>query len=376
MHPHVGPQQKRSVENKSQTANQKINRRTPVLQDLRAPNNNNMMMNQFLPAGPVQIPPPVSVQTQFIDPGYQAAFYGLTQPQLPMTFSGYSLSPCPSPCPSPSPAPAYNMNMNMNMNINQGLNVSPTLPPIAMTGPQMQVPSIPNQQFVTPSPSAGCQYVDMYGNTLVPVLVGSYSPPSMLMSPPKQLGPQMVPVQTPFIQSSPSNSFTQSVSPDIFRDSENFDNFGTRSRPTSFDNSMPRSRRNSLTSTTENKKELVPRVLRELAMAFNNRFTTTGLRGTDVFRVKCKTKPSLKNILSLLQTLDTHVPLIEVSCPASTKKGKRQKRGFLCYVKVEESLMPLIKQLFDEFNESRGNPFNAIEINPQRKQPIAVAVRH
>jgi len=367
MHPHVGPQQERSVENKLLTANKKIVRRTPVLQDLRAPNSNNMMMNQFLPAGPVQVPPPVSVQTQFIDPGYQAAFYGLTQPQLPMTFPGYSLSPCPSPCPSPSPAPAYNMNLNMN----QGLNVSPTLPPIAMNAPQMQVPSIPNQHFVTSTPT-GCQYVDMYGNTLVPVLVGSYSPPSMLMSPPKQLGPQIVPCQTQFIQSSPSNSFTQSVSPEIFRDCENFDNFGTRSRPTSFDNSMPRSRRNSLTSTMENKKELVPRVLRELAMAFNNRFTTTGLRGTDVFRVKCKTKPSLKNILSLLQTLDTHVPLIEVSCPASTKKGKRQKRGFLCYVKVEESLMPLIKQLFDEFNESRGNPFNAIEINPQRKQPIAV----
>merc|ERR1712048_1335488 len=239
-----------------------------------------------------------------------------------------------------------------------------------------QVPSIPNQQYVTASPP-GCQYVDMYGNTLVPVLVGNYSPPAMLVSPPKTFGP-MVSVQTPFnhsppFQSSPSNSFTKSVSPEIFRDIENIDSFGTRSRPTSFDlTSMPRSRRNSLTSMTENKKELVPRVLRELAMAFNNRFTTTGLRGTDVFRVKCKTKPSLKNILSLLQTLDTHVPLIEVSCPASTKKGKRQKRGFLCYVKVEESLMPLIKQLFDEFNESRGNPFNAIEINPQRKQPIAV----
>jgi len=320
-----------------------------------------MMMNQILPSGPVHVPPPMSVQTHFIDPVYNNTFYGMA-PQMPM----YSLSPCPSPCPSPAPAPAFGMN-NMNLPVNQCLNSSPPVPVLPF--PQM---AMPNQQLVAPSPPA-YPYIDAYGNTLLPILVGSYSPPSMLISPPKQLGPQVLSMQNPFDNSpSRSNSFTQSVSPEIFRDVENL---CTRSRPTSIDttnSSASRSRRNSLTSGTENKKELVPRVLRELQMAFNHRFTTTGLRGTDVFRVKCKTKPSLKNILSLLTTLDTHVPLIEVSCPASTKKGKRQKRGFLCYVKVEESMMPMIKHLFDEFNESRGCPFNAIEINPQRKQPITI----
>jgi len=124
-----------------------------------------------------------------------------------------------------------------------------------------------------------------------------------------------------------------------------------------------------ISGISENKKELVPRVLRELENTFQGRFTQTGLRGTDIFRVKCKTKPSLKNILCLLQTLDSQVPLLEVSCPASTKKGKRQKRGFLCYVKVDESRMKEIEYLFEEFNQSRENPFNSIEVNPQRKQP-------
>jgi len=113
----------------------------------------------------------------------------------------------------------------------------------------------------------------------------------------------------------------------------------------------------------------VPRVLKELEQAFQQRFTQTGLRGKDIFRVKCKTKPSLKNILELLQTMDCHIPLIEVSCPASTKKGKRQKRGFLCYVKVELEDMPMAERLFEQFNVDRGMPFNAIEVDPQRKTP-------
>merc|ERR1719168_448649 len=126
----------------------------------------------------------------------------------------------------------------------------------------------------------------------------------------------------------PTPSATQSISPEMFIPTDNFEL--CRSRRGSVET---RSRRNSLspepapTATfVENKKELVPRVLKELEQAFQQRFTQTGLRGKDIFRVKCKTKPSLKNILELLQTMDSHISLKEVSCPASTKKGKRQKK--------------------------------------------------
>jgi len=338
---------------------------------------NNSPVSAF-PSGNMNLPQ-MAMQNQFIDPSFLAGGLNLSPTQMPMGFNpGCNISPCPSPVPSPSPAPGVFMN---------NLNTIPMAQGIGFAAPQqsmqnMALNQFQGQQFV--APQGGVTYVDMYGNTMVPVLVGSYSPPAVLVSPPRQMAPQQQQPQmnsipmpmaasTPQIfQSSPSVSYTQSVSPDLFV-YHNQSEPCTRSRHGSME---ARSRRSSVSSarsfnsaTSENKKELVPRVLRELQMTFMERFTQTGLRGTDVFRIKCKTKPSLKNILSLLQTLDSHVPLMEVSCPASTKKGKRQKRGFLCYVKVDELQMPIIKQLFDEFNDNRGSPFNAIEINPQRKQP-------
>lgn len=349
--------------------NFKQNSNTPVLREVQSLNNmactniymNNSSVSAF-PSGNMHF-----MQNQFIDP----SFGGLNL--SPMGFPSCNRSPCPSPAPSPSPVPSlYVTNMN-NM---------PTVPMAQGIGfaPQQNISlnQFQGQQFVAPQ---GYSYVDMYGNTMIPVLVGSYSPPSVLVSPPRHMAPQqcqslpkpMAPT-TQIFQSSPSVSYTQSVSPDLFAYNNQIEDACTRSRHGSMEATSRRSSVSSARSfnsaSSENKKELVPRVLKELQMTFMERFTQTGLRGTDVFRIKCKTKPSLKNILDLLQTLDSHVPLIEVSCPASTKKGKRQKRGFLCYVKVDELQMPIIKQLFDQFNGTRGSPFNAIEINPQRKQPI------
>lgn len=226
---------------------------------------------------------------------------------------------------------------------------SPTL----SYAPQMQYPS----RTVSPIRSTPT-YFDMYGNQLVPVIVSNPTPtPTVSYSP-------------PLITYSPSTSSatTQSVSSDLFV------------QPTE----VSRSRRGSLSScrsdtvaamppipaAVENKKELVPRKLNELQSTFETRFTTSGLRGADIFRVKCKTKPSLLHIVELLRVLDSVVYLKEVSCPASTKKGKRQKRGFLCYVKVEVEQMPIVTAIFNEFNESKGRPFNDIEINPQRKKAL------
>jgi len=353
----------------------------PALQKVQSQQNNMATTNIYMNNSPVSAFPSgnmhlshMAMQNQFIDPSFLTGGLNLSPTHMPMGFNpGCNMSPCPSPVPSSSPAPSVYMN---------NVNTIPMAQGIGFAAPQhsmqnMALNQFQAQQFV--APQGGVTYVDMYGNTMIPVLVGSYSPPSVLVSPPRHMAPQQqpqmnFPMPTPqpqIFQSSPSVSYTQSVSPDLFvyhHQSEPC----TRSRHGSLE---ARSRRSSVSSarsfnsaTSENKKELVPRVLRELQMTFTERFTQTGLRGTDVFRIKCKTKPSLKNILALLQTLDSHVPLIEVSCPASTKKGKRQKRGFLCYVKVDELQMPIIKHLFDEFNDNRGSPFNAIEINPQRKQ--------
>lgn len=226
----------------------------------------------------------------------------------------------------------------------------PTPSPTLSYTPHMQYPS----RTVSPIRAAPT-YFDVYGNQLVPVVVSNPTPtPTVSYSP-------------PLINYSPSTSSvnTQSVSSDLFV------------QPTE----VCRSRRGSLSScrsdpafptppVVENKKELVPRKLNELQSTFQERFTTSGLRGADIFRVKCKTKPSLQNIVELLTTLDNVVYLKEVSCPASTKKGKRQKRGFLCYVKVEVENMPIVEAIFNEFNEAKGHPFNDIEIDPQRKKAL------
>jgi len=198
-------------------------------------------------------------------------------------------------------------------------------------------------------------YFDVYGNQLIPVVVSN---PAPTPTPTISYSPQQ-------LHYSPSTSTTtQSVSSDLFVPTE-----VCRSRR----GSLSSSRSDTAMSTppiVENKKELVPRKLSELQSTFQERFTTSGLRGKDIFRVKCKTKPSLQNIVELLTTLDSRVYLKEVSCPASTKKGKRQKRGFLCYVKVDVDQMPLVESIFNDFNVRKGHPFNDIEVDPQRKKPL------
>lgn len=225
-------------------------------------------------------------------------------------------------------------------------------PPLLPTQPSPPLSYIPQLQYsatrtVSPIRSSPT-YFDVYGNQLIPVVVSNPAPtPAPTVS------------YSPQLHYSPSTSTTtQSVSSDLFVPTEEV----CRSRRGSLEMPIP--------PIVENKKELVPRKLNELQSTFHERFTTSGLRGKDIFRVKCKTKPSLQNIVELLTTLDSIVYLKEVSCPASTKKGKRQKRGFLCYVKVEVEHMLIVESIFNEFNEKKGYPFNDIEIDPQRKKPL------
>jgi len=262
----------------------------------------------------------------------------------------------------------YNMSMTPNMQMtNMSMNQNRPTNQNMMSRRSLRPPrSVSQARLHSPTPT----YVDMYGNQMVPVFISSYSPPN---------NAQFIPVSPVIVPAAYSPGTTQSISPEMFLSTETFE--VCRSRRGSVE--ATRSRTDSLSSCSsfvesrgpakqpvENKKELVPRVLGELEQAFQGRFTQTGLRGKDIFRVKCKTKPSLKNILELLQTMDNHIPLKEVSCPASTKKGKRQKRGFLCYVKVDLQHMSIAESLFEKFNGARGMPFNTIEVDPQRKTPL------
>lgn len=329
---------------------------------------------------------------------YQAAISVLSEAYSRNMMSAPQYSPVSTvPC-STTMMPQYVQNQYIEPALLQSL-IDYNLNTMSMMTPVMN-PNMSNRSSLSPprslsqtpllSPTPTPTYFDIYGNQMVPVFFSSNNVAQMnpnvpmtyqtipfnmnqnmssrsSLSPPRTLS--HAPMLSPGYGFYPSPSSTQSISPEMFVPTEAF-------------NIEARSRRNSLSScaslnessppiapVVENKKELVPRVLKELEQAFTQRFTQSGLRGKDIFRVKCKTKPSLKNILELLQTMDHYLPLKEVSCPASTKKGKRQKRGFLCYVKVDLEHMPLAESIFREFNAARGMPFNAIEVDPQRKTP-------
>lgn len=316
-------------------------------------------LNMNSPVSPVTcgtLHMPQYVQNQYVDPTL-ALQLSVQQMLSQVNYNNYNLPMNYNMSMTPN-MHMTNMAMNQNMYMNQNIQMNQNM----MSRSSLSPPRSMSQASLPPTPT----YVDMYGNQMVPVFISSYSPPSNAQYIP--VSPVMVPTGYP------SPATTQSISPEMFLSTETFE--VCRSRQGSVE--VARSRRDSLSScsslsgateSVENKKELVPRVLSELEQAFQGRFTQTGLRGKDIFRVKCKTKPSLKNILELLQTMDSHIPLKEVSCPASTKKGKRQKRGFLCYVKVDLRHMSLAESLFEKFNVTRGMPFNAIEVDPQRKTP-------
>lgn len=321
---------------------------------------------------------PQLIQNQYIDPSLLALQMSV-QSLLPVNYSnnynltsygpsmtnksfGQTISTLHNIPVTASMSVSPSMALNSNAATSRNVSVSPPrlAPSVRSVSPVLQ----------TPSPVLPPTSPYVLGNQMVPFLVSSYSPTPSTPYYPVSPVPVLVPTYT-----NSSNRSTQSVSPEMFRPTETVE--VCRSRRGSVE--AIRSRRGSMSScgsstgqVIENKKELVPRVLGELEATFQERFTQTGLRGKDIFRVKCKTKPSLRNILDLLQALDCQIPLREVSCPASTKKGKRQKRGFLCYVKVDIEHMPIAERIFAEFNNSRGLPFNAIEVDPQRKKPKSI----
>merc|ERR1719499_2710342 len=125
--------------------------------------------------------------------------------------------------------------------------------------------SVSQAPILSPTPATPV-FLDNFGNQMIPVYISSYSPPS---------GTQYLPVSPVMIPTNlPSPSFTQSISPEMFVPTENFD--VARSRRGSLEPTASRSRRNSMSSCDdscfvepapvapafENKKELVPRVLK------------------------------------------------------------------------------------------------------------------
>lgn len=140
---------------------------------------------------------------------------------------------------------------------------------------------------------------------------------------------------------------------------------GNRSSRTS---SSRRRRRNKQPT----KRELSEAKLKELARRYGERFTTTGMRGKEVLRLKAKTKRALENIVPFINFLDERVSLMEVSCPKSNP-AKDNVRGFLAYIRTqtEEEAKHVHDDLFPEYcaahTKDGASPFKLIELNPMAK---------
>lgn len=119
-----------------------------------------------------------------------------------------------------------------------------------------------------------------------------------------------------------------------------------------------------------NKAALAKERMEELEQIFGPRWTTTGMRGKDVLRLKVKTLAALAHIVGFVVFLDQRLRLKEVSCPPSTKTGN-QCRGFLLYLRTEtvEQASHVKDKLFEEYcsmnlDENQKGPFGYIELNP------------
>jgi len=123
------------------------------------------------------------------------------------------------------------------------------------------------------------------------------------------------------------------------------------------------------------KKELVENCLNEIDSIFGDRVQTTGMRGPTVMRIKVKTRPALELIVELLRAFEQNSSIVGISCPKSTKKGKKHIRGFLAYIQTSTvAEIAKVQRVFDEFNRTNQKngevPFKKLEVNPGRKTNI------
>lgn len=114
------------------------------------------------------------------------------------------------------------------------------------------------------------------------------------------------------------------------------------------------------------KEQIVPEKLAIIQNMFADRYDENGMRGSDIARIKVKTISALNQIVELLSYLSEHLNILHVSCPKSTKKKGQSVRGFICYLKVAESDLETLEQMFQLFNAC-CDAFHPIDVNPQKK---------
>lgn len=97
------------------------------------------------------------------------------------------------------------------------------------------------------------------------------------------------------------------------------------------------------------------------------------LRGPDVCRIHVKTWEGLDLIEPVLQEVDNEVIISRIALPFSMK-NKFQKKGFICYLKVQDvSSVPIVQSIFGKYSHA----FKKCDVAlPTNKDPSPMKMRN
>merc|ERR1719483_402975 len=125
---------------------------------------------------------------------------------------------------------------------------------------------------------------------------------------------------------------------------------------------------------TMTKKDLVNTTLDWMyEVCGGSHFDCEGRRGENVLRLKVKTRGALEYICPLVNQCIEESLVCHVSCPISTKKQRKQIRGYLVYIEgVSPEACDRIVEIFNEVNavyvknyeNQVEHPFKGISRNP------------
>jgi len=119
------------------------------------------------------------------------------------------------------------------------------------------------------------------------------------------------------------------------------------------------------------KREIVSATLGWLSQVFQDKFDTIGNRGEFVLRVKIKTREALDHFCPFVQLCISEGLLCRMSCPISTKNGRKHIRGYLAYMEaLDGPTANRILELFHLYNQQHDSVFaGEMVLNPKSIRP-------
>lgn len=119
------------------------------------------------------------------------------------------------------------------------------------------------------------------------------------------------------------------------------------------------------------KREIVNVTLGWLSQIFQDKFDTIGNRGEFVLRVKIKTREALNHFCPFVEKCISEKLLHRMSCPISTKNGRKHIRGYLAYMEaLDGKSANRILEMFHLYNQQHDSVFaGEMVLNPKSIRP-------